>query len=65
MTRNRLDVIKKYFFKYFIFTIKELKAIIFEWIKIILFEQNKIKKQKSIILGIIDFIRNKYGKYDV
>lgn len=64
ITRNRLDVIKKYFFKYFVFSIKELKAIIFEWIKIILFEQNKIKKQKAILLGTFDFLRNKYGKYN-
>jgi len=63
MTRNRLDVIKKYFFKYFIFSLKEIKGIVFEWIKIILFEKDKLKKQKSIILGMKDFIFNNYGKY--
>lgn len=64
ITRNRLDVIRKYFFKYFIFSLKEMKAIFFEWIKIILFEKNKLKKQKSILLGIFDFLRSKYGKYN-
>lgn len=64
ITRNRLDVIRKYFFKYFIFSFKEMRAIFVEWIKIILFEQNKLKKQKSILLGIFDFLRSKYGKYN-
>ena len=64
ITRNRLNTISKYFFTDFVFSLKELKAIIFEWIKILLFEKDKIKKQKSIIKGIFDFIRNKYGKYD-
>jgi len=49
---------------YFIFSLREIKAIVLEWIKIVLFEKNKIKKQKSILMGIFDFVRNKYEKFD-
>lgn len=64
ITRNRLDVITRYIFVNTMFCLKEFKAFIFEWIKIILFEQNKIKKQKAILLGTFDFFKNKYGKYN-
>ena len=64
ITRNRLDVIRKYFFRYPTFSVKEIKSMISDWMKIILFEQDKLRKQKSILLGIFDFMRNKYGKYD-
>jgi len=55
----------KYFTSYPLFCIKEVKALVFEWIKIILFEKSKMKKQKSIFLGIKDFLFGNYGKYNV
>ena len=65
ITRNRLNVMVKYFTSYPLFCIKEVKALVFEWIKIILFEKSKMKKQKSIFLGIKDFLFGNYGKYNV
>ncbi len=63
ITRNRLYVI----FKYFSFSpsssLAELSHMINEGIKIVLFEKDKLKKAKSIILGIKDFIFSKFGKY--
>jgi rhamnosyltransferase len=64
ITRNRLDVITKYFFSFPSFSFKEIKALLFEWLKIVLFEKDKLKKQKSILFGIKDFIINKYSKYN-
>jgi len=63
ITRNRLYVI----FKYFAFSpsssLTELSHMINEGIKIVLFEKDKLKKAKSIILGIKDFIFSNFGKY--
>lgn len=67
ITRNRLDVIKRYSFKNFkflAFSLKTLKAIIVEWVKIILFEDDKIRKSKMIVRAIKDFFNNKFGKYN-
>ena len=64
MTRNRLDVIGKYAYKFPMFSLKELKAIIFEYIKIILFEKDKMQKNKAIFKGIKDYINSKFGQYN-
>ena len=63
ITRNRLDVISKYLFFSPIVVLKDLKNFFKEWIKIILFEDDKLKKNRAIILGIKDFSLRKYGKY--
>ncbi len=55
----------KYFTSYPLFCIETVKAIIYDWIKIVLFEKDKIKKQESIFLGIKDFLFGNYGKYNV
>jgi rhamnosyltransferase len=63
ITRNRLDIASKYLFSFPIFVLKDLRNFIKEWIKIILFEDDKIKKNKAILLGIKDFLLHKYGEY--
>lgn len=63
MTRNRLDVIQKYIFSDFIFCIKIIKALISEWIKIMLFEKNKVETNKMIFKTTKDYLRGQYGKY--
>jgi hypothetical protein len=68
ITRNSLYLAKKYgnifpsefgFFK----TLNIL--FIHEIIKILLYEDNKIIKIKSKILGLYHFLINKYGRYDL
>jgi len=65
ITRNSLYMWKKYrkvSKRYSFFaTFKALKKSIKKVIKL---EENKLLKIKSIILGIFDFLRNKYGKRD-
>lgn len=64
ITRNRLYVISKYkyFFTDYFFT--DILTFINDFIKVLLFEENKLKKIKYTFKGIYDFIRNKYGKYN-
>jgi rhamnosyltransferase len=62
ITRNRLHVIWNYFHMYPFWCMNEIKAMFFEGIKIILFENDKIKKIRSILIGIFDFVSNRYGK---
>jgi rhamnosyltransferase len=64
ITRNRLYLLKKYGFKFPSLWFKIIKSIIFEWIKIILLEKEKIAKSQATIEGTIDFFRGKYGKYN-
>ena len=64
MTRNRLDLAYNYLFSFPEFILQDFHRFFIEWKNILLFEENKIKKQKSIILGIIHFLIGKYGKYD-
>lgn len=63
MTRNRLYLLQKYFFEFPIFGLKVVKWIIFEWIKIIILEKDKIAKSKATLEGIRDFLRGTYGRY--
>ena len=64
ITRNRLYLIKRYLSGYPAFCLMVLKVTIFDWIKIILFEPEKIKKQKAILRGVYDFTIGKIGKYE-
>ncbi|QIR75389.1 glycosyltransferase family 2 protein [Sulfurospirillum diekertiae] len=63
ITRNRLYLLQKYFWEFPLFGLKIIKWIIFEWIKIIVLEKDKIAKNKATLEGIRDFLRGKYGKY--
>jgi len=63
ITRNRLYLLRKYFLEFPLFGLKIIKWIILEWIKIIIFEKDKIAKSKATLEGIRDFFRGKYGKY--
>ncbi len=62
ITRNRFYVYKKYFTVAKNFVINDFKSFLKEIIKIILFEENKVKKIYMIFLGLIHFLFNKYGK---
>ena len=61
ITRNRIYVWGKYFKYYPKFIIGDIIAFLKEFIKIILFEENKKMKLKMINLGIKDNINSKYG----
>ena len=63
MTRNRLYVIKKYLRHYPLLCLRDFKDLFVEFAKILLFEENKLKKTKSIVLGIRDFLISRYGPY--
>lgn len=61
MMRNRLDVWNKYG-SIFKDTIKKDKlACIKETVKIVIYEQNKVNKIKSIVRGIKDYKKNKFN----
>jgi len=60
MTRNGLYLAAHYWNK-IPETIRKMTADIF---KMIIFENDRIKKLRSVVLGIFDFIRCRYGKYD-
>lgn len=64
MTRNRLHICKKY--KNIVpVIVKKLKRAMFnEAIKIILYEDKKIKKIMAMIFGYTDFKKGKTGKYN-
>jgi len=64
ITRNRLDVFRRYVTIYPSFCLKDFKSFIVEWIKILLFEKEKWEKQKFIIKGIKDFLSGDFGKYN-
>lgn len=60
IVRNKLYMIKKYpSLKY-----KYVWMLIKKWIKIFLFEKEKILKVYMGILGVKDFMNNKYGKFE-
>lgn len=64
ITRNRLYVRKKYKTLSAVFTKTEERIFINDLLKIILFENYKISKFKSIVQGYLDYRNNKFGKYD-
>lgn len=61
ITRNRMYMWKKYIISNSKFVIKDIIRSIYEIILIILFEDNKSKKLKSVIIGIRDFLCGKVG----
>lgn len=67
MTKNAIDIVKNYF-KYFPFhCIYEMKSIVFDLCKVVLFEKDKFKKIKMIFKGIFDSQFNfiKFTKEDL
>ena len=61
-TRNRLYVYHKYknqFNKYIIF---DISVFLRDFLKILLYECNKLKKIKMMLLGYRDYRKNKFGK---
>ncbi|WP_369769580.1 glycosyltransferase family 2 protein [Flavobacterium sp. WC2416] len=63
ITRNRLYVRKKYRYISSVFYKTEAKVFINDLLKIILFENDKVAKFKSIIQGYCDYRNNKFGIY--
>lgn len=60
IVRNKLYMIKKYpSLKY-----KYVWMLIKKWIKIFFFEKEKIRKVYMGVLGVKDFMNNKYGKFE-
>ena len=62
ITRNRMYMWKKYVISNSKFVIKDIIRFIYEIILIILFEDNKLKKLKSVIRGLEDFLCGKVGE---
>lgn len=61
--RNRLDVIKKYIFKLPRQSMLLIRLSLTDTIKVILYEKNKADKTGKMLLGLLHFVFNRYGKY--
>lgn len=64
ITRNRLYVSKKYKTISAVFTKTEKRIFINDLLKILLFEDHKISKLKSVFRGYKDFKSNKFGIFN-
>lgn len=64
ITRNRLYVSQKYKTVSAVFTKAEKRIFINDLIKILLFEDHKISKLKSVFNGYMDYKNNKFGIYN-
>ncbi|WP_349405598.1 glycosyltransferase family 2 protein [Clostridium perfringens] len=64
MWRNRIYVWKKYIKHNYSWVIKDFILCIRDFLKIIILEDNSIRKIKFSIYGIKDDLCNKYGKYE-
>ena len=62
ITRNRLDVIFRYGKAFPYFSSNEVKKFFSEWLKILLFEKNKLTKTFFILKGCKDFVIRRFGK---
>lgn len=63
MTRNRLDMCFRYFLVSPYFTAHELLKMCEEYVKIILFEDDKTKKTWATLKGIGHFLTRRFGKH--
>jgi len=63
MTRNRLYVYDKYKEQFPDYVRFDKKVFLKFFIKILLYENEKLKKIKMMIKGYIDFRKNRYGQY--
>lgn len=64
IVRNRLYIAKKYYHFDKKYLYKSIKRMIYEFTLVILFEDDKIRKTRSVIRALIDFTKGKTGKYD-
>lgn len=64
MTRNRSFIIATYNQAFPEYCRYLFKTQISEFLKIILYEDNKYKKIKSVLWGLFDFLINKFGRYN-
>jgi len=62
MTRNRFDLAFHYIFSSPKTIFLEMYKFLYEWLMIVLFEKNKVKKNFFILRGVIDFLRQRFGK---
>ncbi|EPH3431980.1 glycosyltransferase family 2 protein [Klebsiella michiganensis] len=65
VTRNRLNVWKRYVKKYPSFILYDFSAFLLDLFRVMFLEDNKIKKLKAMIAGGGDFMRGKYGKMEM
>lgn len=61
-TRNRLYIAKKYIHTFPAFIFKDFLVFLNEFLKILLYEKQKMTKIKSILLGATDFLKGRYKK---
>lgn len=64
ITRNRLHVWSKYKEIYPAYITSEKVLTFKEFVKIIMFEENKLKKMRFMIKGYIDYRNNRFGKLE-
>lgn len=62
-TRNRLYVGMRYFIRFPSFAIVDSFIFLNEVVKLIFYENEKLKKLKMISLGLLDFFFGKYGSF--
>lgn len=62
MTRNRLDMCFRYFWISPYFALHELRKMCEEYVKVILFEDDKAKKTWATLKGIGHFLIRRFGK---
>jgi rhamnosyltransferase len=62
ITRNRLDLVCRHGLYSPLFVGTELYKILGEWLKVLLFEQDKWRKSTFIFKGAFDFLRRRFGK---
>lgn len=60
--RNRIYVIKRYFFVFPVYIFSVLKMIVGDIFKVIIYESDKKRKISAVITGLRDGIMNKFGK---
>ncbi len=60
--RNRIYVIKKYFFTFPGYILSVIKMIFGDIVKIFIYEKYKIEKLKAVVAGLKDGLTNKFGK---
>lgn len=63
MTRNRLYTMKKHFINDPVACLTDIYFMSAEVVKIMLGEHDRKRKFKAFFLGIIDFLRGRYGKF--
>lgn len=61
-TRNRLYVAKKYINIFPGFILKDFFVFLNELLKILVYEKQKLAKFHSILLGLLDFLKDSYNK---